>query len=106
MFWPRLGTLESGDHHGRCGPDITRQLSVAVENSRAVPLADLPVAPSAVAPPSPSKKTSRPPKTVQKIQYDVPIDRFRKVATTLGINVITEIGRRTFDYFFDREVDD
>jgi hypothetical protein len=99
-----LNRLKTERQYGEDRDDMP--VTAAVQNARPLPLGELPQASSVVAPPPPAKKASRPPKTVQRIQYDVAIDRYRKVASALGINVISEIGRRTFDYFFDREVDD
>jgi hypothetical protein len=80
-------------------------VTAASQNARPVPIGDLPPSPSVVAPPPPTKRSPRPPKTVQRIQYDVSYARFQRVTAAMGISVISEVGRRTFDYFFDREVD-
>jgi len=81
-------------------------VTVASRNARPVPVEDLQPSPSVVAPPVPPKRTPKPPKTTQRIQYDVPYSRYQKAASAMGISVISEVGRRTFDYFFDREVED
>jgi len=81
-------------------------VTIASQRARPVPIADLPPSPSVVAPPLPPRRTPKPPKTTQRIQYDVPYSRYQKVAAAMGISIISEVGRRTFDYFFDREVDD
>lgn len=59
--------------------------------------------------PSPRKTTRRsaPRKPIsQKLQFEVSRDRFEKVAEALGTQVVAEVGRQTFDYYFDREVED
>ncbi len=81
-------------------------VTVAAQSARPVPLAELQPSPSVVAPPPPSKRTPRPPKTTQRIQYDVEYPRYVRTAATMGVSVISEVGRRTFDYFFEREVED
>ncbi|WP_116998767.1 ATP-binding protein [Desertimonas flava] len=52
-----------------------------------------------------SKSTPRKPK-VQKMQFEVPVDRFASVSAQLGTSVVAEVGRRTFDYYYEREIED
>lgn len=42
---------------------------------------------------------------IQRIQYAVDPARFEEVAGALGASSGSEVGRMTFDYFYDREVD-
>jgi hypothetical protein len=81
-------------------------VTIAVNRARPVPITNLPPSPTVVAPPLPAKRTSRPPRTTQRIQYDVPLSRFQRAASAMHISIISEVGRRTFDYFYDREVGD
>lgn len=81
-------------------------ITVAVGRAQSVAIGELQPSPTVVAPPPPPRRLPRPPKTVQRIQYDVPFSRYQRVAATLGLSVISEVGRRTFDYFFDREVEE
>lgn len=78
---------------------VTSALASAVSK----PLKDLPPSNSAVVPPPPQRPTRRRADT-KKIQYNVDIDRFNEVADELGTANASEIGRQTFDYFYEREV--
>lgn len=52
-----------------------------------------------------AKKTvPRKPKT-KKLQFEVPLERFEAVAQKVGTSVVAEVGRQTFDYFYEREVE-
>ncbi len=55
------------------------------------------------APPPPKPKAPPTPK-VQRIQYVVDPDRFGEVAEALGASSGSEVGRLTFDYFYDQEI--
>jgi len=59
--------------------------------------------------PPPRKVTRRPspkkPRT-QKMQFEVQLARFQAVANRLGTSTVAEVGRRTFDYYYEREVED
>ena len=83
-----------------------KPVTIASQNARPTAIADLQPSPTVVAPPPPAKRTPKPPKTTQRIQYDVPYSRYQRVAAVMGISIISEVGRRTFDYFFDREADE
>lgn len=54
---------------------------------------------------SAGRRPVRKPK-VQKLQFEVPIERFAKVAESLKTNVVAEVGRRTFEYFYEREIEE
>lgn len=81
-------------------------VTTAAKQARPVGIDDLPQSSSVVAPPPPIKRTPRPPRTTQRIQYDVLRSRYQSVAAAMGASVISEVGRRTFDYFYEREVED
>jgi Histidine kinase-, DNA gyrase B-, and HSP90-like ATPase len=98
-----LNRLKSERQHAEDREEMP--VTVAAQNARPVPIADLPPSPSVVSPSPPPKRASRPPKTTQRIQYDVPYLRYVTVANTMGISVISEVGRRTFDYFYENEVE-
>jgi hypothetical protein len=76
---------------------ISSQLSVAKE----VDLSDLPDSPKLVVPPKPPKA----PPTSKGISYKVPPDLFQEVADSLGADTAVEVGRQTFDYYYEREMD-
>lgn len=52
-----------------------------------------------------SKSSPRKPR-VQKMQFEVPVERFAVVSERLGTSVVAEVGRRTFDYYYEREIED
>ncbi|WP_257954711.1 hypothetical protein [Nocardioides sp. B-3] len=39
-------------------------------------------------------------------QFDVPTERFNEVGQKLGTSVVADVGRRVFDYYYDREIED
>jgi len=59
-----------------------------------------------IAPASPPPKPYVPaaPK-IQRIQYAVEPERYKEVAEALGASSGSEVGRRTFDYFYEQEID-
>ncbi len=42
----------------------------------------------------------------QRIAYTVDRERFNNAAEVLGTTTIADVGRRTFDYFYDNQVDE
>ena len=50
------------------------------------------------------KKVKTP--AVQRIQYDVPLDRAKEVRQCLGANTWVAVGKDTFKYFYDAEIGD
>lgn len=50
------------------------------------------------------RPSPRRPKT-KKMQYEVLLERFEAVASHLGTSVVAEVGRRTFDYYYEREAE-
>lgn len=60
-----------------------------------------------VPPIPPAPKRPRPKRArAQHLQYDVPLDKFKAVGDHMGTDVIAEVGRRTFDYYFENEIED
>lgn len=53
-----------------------------------------------------TKKATPRNRRVKKLQYEVMLGRFEQVAERLGTSVVAEVGRRTFDYYFEREIED
>ncbi|SDO07946.1 ATP-binding protein [Geodermatophilus sp. DSM 45219] len=79
----------------------------ALSHSSSVPVNDLAQSDTLVAPqPSQASRRPRSRPTTQKIQYNVEIERFQAAAEVLNVGTAADVGRRTFDYFFDREVED
>ncbi len=100
-----INRLKSERQHGEDAEDMP--VSSALGQARAVPLEDLPANAAPVAPPvRPTPAVPRPRPTVQKVQYNVDRSRYQEVADVLEVTVVSEVGRLTFDYFYEREVDD
>ena len=79
----------------------------AVSVAKLVDTEKLPESETFAVPP-PRKVTRRPspkkPRT-QKMQFEVQLDRFQAVSNRLGTSTVAEVGRRTFDYYYEREVE-
>lgn len=80
---------------------VTRALDAA----RPTALRDLPRNLSLVVPAVPVRRTPRPVKRVQKIQYEVTKERFDAAMEAGDFSTAAELGRETFDYFYEREVE-
>lgn len=87
-------------------PDKPELLSVFDETEN-VPLRELPVSPKMETPPEPPKKKASPPPPpdFKRIQYEVDLDDFERVSDVLGTTSGSEVGRQTFAYFYEAEVD-
>lgn len=82
-------------------------VSAALSKAKPVPLEDLPKQSELHAPPMrrmPRPAPSR--RTTQKIQYDVELDRYREVYDLVDASSAADVGRQTFDYFYEREVEE
>lgn len=83
-------------------PEILRALDEAPDT----PISSLQPSPQMLVPSPPAPKPKDPPTPkIQRIQYVVDPDRFEEVAEALGATSGSEVGRLTFDYFYEREVD-
>jgi hypothetical protein len=91
---------ESADTDDRQAAPMTWAVSTAVST----PLAQLPPRVSVHVPRPPAPRPRPPKPTVKTVTYSVALDRFAEVADELGTANASEIGRRTFDYFYEREV--
>ena len=79
---------------------------VALDEAPDAPITSLSPSPQMVTPPAPAPKPKAPPTPrVQRIQYSVDPERFDEVAEVLGATSGSEVGRLTFDYFYDQEID-
>lgn len=81
-------------------PDDDRPLARALEEAEEVPLGEVPESETMRAPPAPT--TPRP--DVQRIQYSVERERFERVREELGASQPGEVGRSTFEYFYEEQV--
>lgn len=93
---------EQGDDDGRDSVPYTRALDSATPTS----IRDLPRSISVGVPPIPKKSTPRPRKIWQRLQYDIPVEKYEKAMSVLGLSTAADLGRRSFDYFYKREVED
>jgi hypothetical protein len=96
-----LNRLKAERQNGQTTTDTP--VTLALENANPVPLEQLPTANNFVAPPPPPRPPRR--RSVRRIQYDVDIKRYNEVADVMGVTVVSEVGRRTFDYFYELEVE-
>jgi hypothetical protein len=78
----------------------------ALDAAQPTPLRELPASEQITVPqkPRPKKGKSRP--KLQRIQYDIPQEQCDRAMTLFEFNSIAELGRQSFDYFYDREVGD
>lgn len=96
---------ESEDPNGTAGEgDGDAPYTRALKAAKPTALADLTEAPSVVVPPVPAQPRRR--RTTKKIQYDVSLDQFDEISQHLNEQNTAEVGRRTFDYYYVREVQD
>ena len=85
--------------------DPKPEILVALDDTPGQPITALSASPNMVAPAPPPPKPKAPPTPrVQRIQYQVDPDRFDEVADALGATSGSEVGRLTFDYFYDQEI--
>ena len=79
-------------------------LEILVEGAKPVAVGDVDTR-SAFTPPV-VKAVPRPRGPVmQKIQYEAPLDKLQKVKTALRVTSWTAVGKGTFDYFYNAEID-
>lgn len=84
-------------------PPDDRPLVHALSEAKAVRLTDLEGEISKLGvPPVPPKISA----DTKAIRYAVPNELFERVAEALDVDSPTEVGRKTFDYFVAREIDD
>lgn len=82
------------------------EILVALDEAQDQPITSLSASTQMIAPAAPPPKPKAPPTPkIQRIQYSVDKDRFDEVATALGATSGSEVGRLTFDYFYDQEID-
>lgn len=85
--------------------DPKPRMLIALDEAPDRPLASLAPSAQMVAPPPPPPKPKTPPTPkIQRIQYTVDRERFEEVATALDASSGSEVGRLTFDYFYDQEI--
>ena len=80
-------------------------LKSALEQARPIAVDRVPPSATVVVPevkPTPQRRRQ---KTTRKISYEVEKDEFLEVAELLDVTRGADVGRITFDYFYEREVD-
>jgi hypothetical protein len=77
-------------------------MTAKLEKAKAVALAELPKSAKLVVPSTGIRRR----KSTQRLDFDVPADRFEEVAQSLGLSQPAAIGKRTFDYYYGREIED
>ena len=57
-------------------------------------------------PPTPKEKLTVPGPKMQKIQYDAPLAKVLAVKKAMKAHSYKEVGEKTFDYFYNAEIDE
>ena len=85
--------------------DPKPELLVALDETPDQPISSLAASSQMVTPAAPPPKPKAPPTPkIQRIQYSVDPDRYQEVVHALGAGSGSEVGRLTFDYFYDQEI--
>jgi hypothetical protein len=80
-------------------------MTAKLEKAKPMPLSALPTSAKLVVPSGPST-SARKQKSSQRMDFEVPIERFEEVAESFGLSQPAAIGKRTFDYYYEREIAD
>ena len=81
-------------------PDDHKPLHKAVETMEKVALREADVRPKFTYPRPPPRPPSPP---TGRIQYNRPVEKIKLVKKALGVTTYTDVGRGTFDYYYERE---
>ena len=77
----------------------------ALDETSDQPISSLTTSQFMIAPLSPpTKRREVLTAKISRIQYVVDPDRYKEVAQALGASSASEVGRLTFDYFYDQEI--
>ena len=79
-------------------------LTRAVASARPTPLGALPLSETLTIPPLPRVPAQK--RTTLKVQYDLEKEAYRQAADALGVTSAAEVGRRSFEYFYEREIEE
>jgi hypothetical protein len=82
-------------------PPDARPVSTQLDSAHTIPLNALEPSKTIIVPPRPPQQ----PPSSKRITYAVPPDQFEDAAAVLGVTAASDVGRGTFDYFYEREVD-
>lgn len=97
-----INRMKEERQHGETPEDMP--LTLALKEARPTAIDALKPAPAFVAP-QPRRQPRKVRATTQKIQYSVDRDRYQEVAELLEASAPAEVGRSTFDYFYEREAE-
>jgi hypothetical protein len=78
-------------------------MTAKLEKAKVTPLSELPKSKKLVVS---SGSSGRQRKSNQRLDFEIPYDRFEEVAESLGLSQPAAIGKRTFDYYYEREIAD
>jgi len=94
--------LNKAKNEGQRIPASDRVIAPAIAATHSVPLAEVPLSEVMRFPDPPDRRAAD---TIKRIAYAVPKDDFDAVAETLETEAASEVGRRTFQFFLDTQVD-
>jgi hypothetical protein len=80
--------------------------TAALAEATPVPLRSVQRSSVVVKPDLPKKTKPSRRRMWQKMQYEVPRDQFSRAMEVTGFSTMAELGRKSFDYFYKREVED
>lgn len=80
-------------------------MTAKLEAAKPTPLTDLPSSRTLIVPGGRSAKAKKR-KSAQRIDFEVPQKRFEEVADSFGLSQPAAIGKRLFDYYYEREIAD
>lgn len=84
---------------------VKPEILIAFDDAPDIPISDLSPSDRIVVPAAPiHAKPISPIVNVQRIQYSIDPERFKEVSDMLGVTTGSEVGRLTFDYFYDKEI--
>lgn len=82
-------------------PEEHRPVTASLKAATEMRLADLKPSDKLVVPPRPSQ----PPPSTKRIAYSVPLDIYDEVASDLEEEKAEDVGLRTFEYYYSREIE-
>lgn len=94
--------LNKAKNEGQRIPAEDRVIAPAIASTRSVPLAEVPLSEVMRFPDPPQRRAAD---TIRRIAYAVPKDDFDSVAEALDTDSASDVGRRTFQFFLDTQVD-
>lgn len=87
------------------GGAASSPMTSKLEKAKPTPLADLPPSKKLILP-SGTSGAAKKRKSTQRIDFEVPQARFEEVAQSFDLSQPATIGKRLFDYYYEREISD